>query len=108
MAKPILNCPRVVALVCERVAAGVPQHVRVNLEREAGALTDALDQAIDGIGCERCAALSLEHIAAAGLALELPECAEFVAANRVRCRLAILSAPNMQGGRAIKLDLRPF
>jgi hypothetical protein len=28
----------------------VLQHVDVNLEREAGALADALDQAIDGVG----------------------------------------------------------
>jgi hypothetical protein len=43
--------------------------VNVDLEREAGAFTDALDQAIDGIGSEWRAALGLEHIAAAGLAL---------------------------------------
>ena len=57
MAEPILNRPRVVSCIGERVAARMPQHVNVNLEREAGALTDALDQAIDGIGGERRAAL---------------------------------------------------
>jgi hypothetical protein len=41
----------------QRIAAGVAQHVDVNLEREAGAFTDALDQPIDGIGGERGAAL---------------------------------------------------
>jgi hypothetical protein len=41
----------------------------VNLEREAGALTNAFDQAIDGIGGEWRAALGLENIAAAGVAL---------------------------------------
>jgi hypothetical protein len=30
----------------------VPQHVHVDLEREAGAFADALDQAIHGIGSE--------------------------------------------------------
>jgi|HubBroStandDraft_6_1064221.scaffolds.fasta_scaffold277684_2 hypothetical protein len=43
MAKPILDAPRVVAGVCQRVAAAVPQHVCVDLEREAGALANALD-----------------------------------------------------------------
>ena len=85
-----------------------PFAMDVNFKRKASALSNALDQPIDRIGGKGRAALGLEHIAAAGLALELPGCAEFVAANRVRCRLAILSAPNMQGGRAIKLDLRPF
>ena len=53
----------------QRVAAGVPQHVDMNLERKAGAGADALDEAIDGIGGEWSAALCLEHEAAAGLAL---------------------------------------
>jgi hypothetical protein len=47
----------------------VPQHVDVNLEREAGALADALNQSVDSIGGEGCAALRLKNIAAAGLAL---------------------------------------
>jgi hypothetical protein len=37
MAKPALDCPGVVALGGERVAAGVPQHVGVGLELHAGA-----------------------------------------------------------------------
>ena len=40
--KPILNRPRVVSFIGQRVAAGVAEHVYVNLEREAGALADAL------------------------------------------------------------------
>ena len=69
MTKPILNCSCVMPGVGQRVAAGVPQHVDVNLKREARTLADALDQAIDSVGGEWGAALSLEHIAAAGLAL---------------------------------------
>jgi hypothetical protein len=61
MAEPILNCPRVVPFVGQGVAAGMPQHVHVNLEREAGAFADALDQAMDGIGREWRAALGLEN-----------------------------------------------
>jgi hypothetical protein len=62
MAEPVLDCPRVVALVSKRVAAGVPQHMDVNLEWKTGALADALDQAIDGIGGKRGAALCLENL----------------------------------------------
>jgi hypothetical protein len=57
MAEPVLDQPYVVALVRERVAAGVPEHVGVNFEQEARALADALDQPIDGIG--RCLILPL-------------------------------------------------
>ena len=41
--EPVLNCPRVMSRIGQRVAAGVPQHVDVNLEREAGAIANPLD-----------------------------------------------------------------
>jgi len=69
MTKPILNCPRIVPCIGQRVTAGVPQHVNVDLKWKAGALANALDQAIDGIRGEWGTALSLEHIATAGVAL---------------------------------------
>src|SRR5262249_26765525 len=43
VAEPILDCPRVVASIGQGIAAGVAQHVDVNLEWEAGALAYALD-----------------------------------------------------------------
>jgi hypothetical protein len=43
--------------------------VDVNLEWKTGALADAFNQAIDGIGGEWGAALCLEYIIAADLAL---------------------------------------
>ena len=69
MTKPILDCPCVMPCISQRIATGVPEHVDVNLEREACALGYSLDQAIDGIGGERGTALGLEYIATAGLAL---------------------------------------
>jgi hypothetical protein len=41
--EPILNCPRIVALIGQWVTARMPQHVHMNLEWEAGTLGDALD-----------------------------------------------------------------
>ena len=52
---------RIVACIGQRVAAGMAQHVDMNLKGEAGALADALDQAIDGIGGEGRAPLGLEN-----------------------------------------------
>ena len=43
MAEPILNGARVMALVGQRVAAAMAEHVRVNQEGESGALANALD-----------------------------------------------------------------
>jgi hypothetical protein len=53
MAEPILDGARVVPLVGQRVPAGVPKHVHVNLDGEAGALANALDQAIDGVTSQK-------------------------------------------------------
>ena len=39
-----LQRPRIVALVGQREAAGVPQHVRVGWEAEPGGLTSALHE----------------------------------------------------------------
>ena len=50
------------------IAAGVAQHVNVNLIREAGALADALDkEPINSVRRERAAAFRLEHVAAGRL-----------------------------------------
>jgi hypothetical protein len=56
MAQPVLDCPGVVAGVRQRVSASVAEHVRMHQEIEAGALADALDQAVDGIRGERATA----------------------------------------------------
>jgi hypothetical protein len=47
--------------ISQGVAAGVAQHVAVNLEQEARALTDALYTSIDGVRRERAAALNGKH-----------------------------------------------
>ena len=86
----------------------MPQHVDVDFERKAGAFADALDQAIDGIRREWGAALGFEYVATGCVALQLAKGAQLVAADRMGCRLAILGPPHVQGGCAIKFDLRPF
>ena len=104
MAQPILDCSRVVACVGQCIAAGVPQHVNVNLEREAGALANALDQPIDGIGGEWGATLGFEYVATGCLALQLAKGAQLVAADRVGRWLTVLGAADVQCGGAVKFD----
>jgi hypothetical protein len=60
MAEPVLNASRVVARVSEGVAAGVPEHVSVDREGEAGAHADGLDVTVNGIRYERAAAFGGE------------------------------------------------
>jgi hypothetical protein len=50
VAEPILNASRVVSGIGQGIAASVAEHVSVNRKREAGALINALDQPVDGIG----------------------------------------------------------
>jgi hypothetical protein len=104
MAETILDASRVAACVSEGMAAGITKHVSVDLERQAGALTDPLDQAIDGVGRERAAALGGEHEAAVR---ELPaQCAQgshFITMNRMRARLAALCPAHVQRGGAAEL-----
>ena len=69
MAEPILQGPRVLPRIRQGIATGVPEHVAVNREGEAGALTDAFYKPIDRVRGEWSAALGRKYEAAVG---ELP------------------------------------
>jgi hypothetical protein len=78
MAEPILDCPGVVAGVRQRVSAAVPQHVGMDQEVEAGALPNALDQAVDRIGRKWSVLLGLKHEAGVGkFPPQLSQCSDF-------------------------------
>jgi hypothetical protein len=80
--------------------------VNVNRKGEACALANALDQAVDGVGRERSAALGGEHERAIlGLPAQLAERPHLVAAQRVRARLAVLRPADVERGGAAQLDL---
>jgi hypothetical protein len=66
-----LQGARIVSLVGKGEATGVPQHMRVSLEAQAGALTSALDHAGKAGGREGRAALGPEHERRLGLLLAL-------------------------------------
>jgi len=56
-----LQSPRVVPLIGQRVAAGVPEHVRVRLEPKPRPGPYPLDHTGEPSGCERCPTLRSEH-----------------------------------------------
>ena len=51
--KVVLDCPGVLAVVCELVAAAMPQHVTVNEEGEARGLASPRDHALIAGNAER-------------------------------------------------------
>ena len=77
VAKIGLKRPRVVSLVGERIAARVPEHVRVRLESKFRLDPCSLDHACEPGGAEGCAA-RLE-----GAQGDLGSCSAEVAARRV-------------------------
>jgi hypothetical protein len=71
MAEPVLNSPRIVAVVGQLIAAGVAQHMDVDRERQPRTPTNALDKPIDGVCRKRAAAFGGENVGAVGLGLEV-------------------------------------
>jgi len=51
--KVVLQGPRVVAIVGQLEPAGMAQHVGVDRKWHLGGLTDALDEAVEGLICVR-------------------------------------------------------
>jgi hypothetical protein len=62
VAQVVLDCAGVLAIVCELVAAGMPQHVTVNEEGEARGLANPRDHALIAGHAQGCQALTDEHI----------------------------------------------
>ena len=52
--KVVLDCTGVLTVICELVAAGMPQHVTVNEEGEAGGLASPRDHALIAGNAEGC------------------------------------------------------
>ena len=80
------------AVVCELEAAGMPQHVWMQLKFEVGDDTRAGNQLLKPRNGEGRAALAYKYERAClGLAFEAAQCAKFVAGDRVRARGASLA-----------------
>src|SRR5689334_20638462 len=107
MPKPILYRPSVMAGICQRVAAAVPEHVGMHLESEASALPNSFNQPIKPIRCEGAAPLGGKDEAAIGeIPPKLAQCPDLVAAQRMHARLAVLGPSHMQRRRSPEFDLR--
>src|SRR5580693_264449 len=96
------------AVVGQLEAAGVAQHVRVDLHIEAYSLTSALDHRLKATLGEWRAAFRCEHKRRFGVlfTLEPPQGAQFLASQRVRGRTAVLESTDVQK-RVFEVDLLP-
>jgi hypothetical protein len=103
-----LQAARIMPVIRELVAAGMPKHVRVRLEAKASRDVGAPDQSAEARLAKWCAALGREHYwrLRVLLALKPAQRPQFIADNRVRRRRAALVAPDVHhaGG---KVDLVP-
>jgi hypothetical protein len=81
----------------------------VDREGEAGALTNALKMPIDCISCKWPSPLGREDITTIGkLPAQLAQCPDFLAAEWMNRRLAVLDPADMQGSGPAELNLAPF
>src|SRR6516225_1827944 len=97
VAEICLQSPGVDALVRQRVATRMPEHVRMRLEAELGLLSRAFDHP----GKTRCGegrvAFRCEHEGRFGLLLLKPaECPQFVATDRVCAWHPLLEPTHVQ------------
>ena len=94
-----LESARIVSLVRERVAAGVPEHVRMRLEAQLGHRACAFDHASEASRREWRAALRREHERRLGILFTLkpPQGTQFVPHNRMSAGSALLDPTNVQG-----------
>jgi len=98
----------IVALVGQREAAGMPQHVRMSLTTELGGLASTLHRPGKASGRERRATLGGEHKGRLGILLprQATQGPHFIAADRVGARRAFLGPADGQGC-GIEIDLIP-
>src|SRR6478672_6991936 len=92
VAEPVLHEPCVMTCVGQGIAAGVAQHVSMHPERQLGALTNGLHEAVDGVRRERPPALSLEDEGTRRIPLRFAQHAHFITPDRVG-RRACRSSP---------------
>jgi hypothetical protein len=98
MSEPFLQRPGVMAVVGKLVAAGMPEHVRVDGEGEPGRLTEQRQQLAEGRRRHGPAPLAGEHVDALGylLALEAAQVADFGASDEMHAGPAVLAAGDME------------
>jgi hypothetical protein len=98
----------VVPFVSQRIAAGVPQHVRVGFEAKTRLTASALDHACEASGAEGRPTLRREHEGRLGvlLALKAPQGSQFIAKDRMGAWRASFDPANVQRSRS-ELNLVP-
>jgi hypothetical protein len=99
MSEVVLDGSCVLSVVCELVAGGVAQHVRVNLELEPSLPPGTADDFAGRVGRKRGLALADEDVGRIGvIALQPPEGAQFCPAHGMDRVDSALAPGDMQEG----------
>ena len=108
MACEVSDRTEVAVVICELVAATVPERVGVHPPREVRSAPNAGKEGAEAVRGHGCVALGGEHIGGRGvlLALEYPQGSQFRSPQGVGARLAALDAADMEVC-GLKLDLLP-
>ena len=102
-----LHSAGVVAIICQLVAAGVPQHVRMHRERQTAFRAAAVDQPPDTNRRHRCLEFAPEDVTTFGmLTAKAAQRPQPVADNRVHRGLAILHPVDVHVA-SVEIDLVP-
>ena len=107
MAEVRLQRPGVGALVRQRVARGMAQHVRMHLEGHLGLDPGALDHLLQAGHGEGRAPLADEDEGRLGVALQRPQCPQFIAQQRMGAGLPALGPAQVQRA-GLKLHVGPL
>jgi hypothetical protein len=107
MTEPPLDGPGVVALVGERVAASMAQHVSMNREGYLGLDASPLDHLGQAGNRERGTALAYEDKGRLGLTLQNPQRPEFIAKQWMRGGCSALGSAQMQVA-GLELNIAPL
>jgi hypothetical protein len=105
----VLQSARVVAIVGELEAAGVPQHVWMHAEWHLGGLAEPCHEVMEAKRAHRSTALRDEYISPSRrvFTLQLAQGADLVAPDRMDAWRSMLGSADMQS-TSIKLDLMPL
>src|SRR5262249_9627482 len=102
----VLNCPRVVPVISELVAAGMPQHVAVDQERETISLAGSGNHPLIARNAQWRIPLGNEDVNARGLPLQPAQRAQLPRGQWLPSAYTALGAPHVQR-RGLPVDVIP-
>ena len=106
MTEIVLNCPRVVPVIGELVAAGMPQHVAVDRERETSSLAGTGNHPLIARNAQWRTPLGNKDVDARGFPLQPAQRSQFPRGQWLPSAYTAFGAPHVQR-RGLPVDVIP-